>query len=148
MLPQAVRVNGVDIDNYVVSMHAKSGLWDAIEAGPTIDLLEAETTILAVLDSIGGLVDPLVTMAGSGVAQFDMRWTREHLPTLYERLTYYTIDMGSYERVDSVLRGGGIRPSRKNAVHRAVADIEFSHRLATRYRELLLVGADFDRDNP
>jgi len=148
LMPMLASVNGRPVDQYVLGMHARSGLWEDIQCGGLISLVDAEQTILSVLDSIGGLVDPKVTMAGSGVAQFDMRWVREHMPLLSERLTYYTIDLGGYERVDSVLRGGGIRPSRNAAAHRAVDDIEFSHRLAIRYRELLLVGADFDRDNP
>jgi oligoribonuclease (3'-5' exoribonuclease) len=147
-MPTGVAVNGKPVDKYVLGMHARSGLWESLQCGGLISIDAAEQTILSVLDSVGGRDAPMVTMAGSGVAQFDMRWVRQFMPLLYGRLTYYTIDMGGYERVDSVLRGGGMRPSRKNAAHRAVADIEFSHRLAVRYRELLLAGADFDRDNP
>lgn len=144
-------VNGARVDPYVFQMHMESDLWNAIRIGPTISLRDAQEAICSVLDSLsvdGVVPNPKFTMAGSGVSQFDMRWIRNQMPELHSRLTYYSIDMGTFERVETMLRGGDIRKSRSNAAHRAVDDIMFSYRLARRYKELLLVGADFDRANP
>lgn len=125
------------VDPFVVDMHNKSGLWDALQREHTMLLAEAERTIMSVLD-----INPKskVTMAGSGVSQFDMRWIAHHMPTLHGRLTYYQIDIGSYERVDTLLSKSEIRSSRSAAEHRAVADIVYSHNWAQRQRQFIKTG--------
>jgi oligoribonuclease len=143
--PRTWTINGKQLDPFIVEMHTKSGLLNDLVQGPTIALGKVEQAIISVLDSYEGTK---FSMAGSGVSQFDMRWISYHMPDLHSMLTYYSIDLGSYERTDSVLRGGGIRSSRGAAEHRAVADIEFSHRLAMAYRAFLLTGTTFDRNNP
>ena len=132
------------VDQFVADMHIMSGLWKDLTEGASVSLKVAEDAILVVLDvhSNGGKV----SMAGSGVSQFDMRWIARHMPRLHSYLTYYSIDLGTYERVDSVLRGGGIRPSRNAAAHRAVDDILYSHELAQNLKRFLLTGVDFDRE--
>ena len=92
------------------------------------------TEILAILEDLK--VDK-VSMAGSGVSQFDMRWIARFMPHLRRRLTYYSIDMGTFERVYSVLTGKGIRASRSEAAHRAVDDILFAHSTALSYSDFL-----------
>ena len=125
----------VPVDPYVIEMHRTSGLWsDLLEEGYATDqlaLIEAE--ILALIDQPTGRV----TMAGSGVSQFDMRWIAKHMPRLHRNVTYYCIDLGTYERVDSVLRDGVFRKARGSADHRALADIMYSHTLALTWKKAM-----------
>ena len=141
--PEVVMVEGVPVDSHVSDMHTMSGLWLDMLDGPTIKLDDATQIICSVLKSYP---DAKISMAGSGVSQFDMRWISHHMPKLHRMLTYYSIDIGTYERVDSVLRGGGIRKSRNAARHRAVDDINYAHDLALKYRTFILTGVDFDRE--
>ena len=127
-----------EVDDFVIDMHDKSGLWTALCLGEQKMLLaEAERTIMSVLD-----INPesKVTMAGSGVAQFDMRWIAHHMPALHGRLTYYQIDIGAYERVNTLLTQAEIRSSRGAAEHRAVSDIIYSHGWAQRQQQLIKIG--------
>jgi oligoribonuclease (3'-5' exoribonuclease) len=118
-------------------MHQESGLWDDLRRENirgAVSEFAAERTICAALDR---LEPGLVSMAGSGVSQFDMRWTAKWMPALHRRLTYYSIDMGTFERTLSVLTSGQMPSKRQGIAHRAVPDIMFSHSLAKSYRATL-----------
>lgn len=131
----SVYVNGRLMDDFVTGMHLESGLWEELfDPSKTIELGDTEATICTVMDSHA---NAKWSMAGTGVSQFDMRWVRQHMPRLYSRLTYYSIDLGTYERVASVLAGGRIRPSRNSAAHRSVDDIIWAHNLALEFKEKL-----------
>jgi oligoribonuclease (3'-5' exoribonuclease) len=125
------------LNDFIVNMHAKSGLWADWQEEPLLSLTYAEQTILSVLNINP---DAKVTMAGSGVAQFDFRWIAHYMPLLHARLTYYQIDTGAAERVDTLLTTGEIRSSRGAADHRSVPDILFSHDWAIRKRYFLRTG--------
>jgi oligoribonuclease (3'-5' exoribonuclease) len=141
--PQGAMVNrnilrdGHDVDPFVYRMHTESGLWADMISHKRISLDEAERTILSVVNIND---KSLVTMAGAGVAQFDMRWIKHHMPFLHARLTYYTIDTGIHERVESLVRRREMRGSSKTARHRSVDDIHDSHRRLIDYRTNVLTG--------
>lgn len=134
--PDQITLAGHDVDPFVVDMHRESGLWDEMAVQNHRNALSEgsiERIILRQLD----LADAgLVSMAGSGVSQFDMRWLAKWMPELHARLTYYSIDMGTFERTMSVLANGEMPAKRSGIAHRAVEDILFSHGLAVAYSEL------------
>lgn len=133
----SVRIAGNQVDDFVYQMHCESGLWDDLAEQNRRGALSEpsiERSICRRLDLLGA---ELVSMAGSGVSQFDMRWVAKWMPTLHRRLTYYSIDMGTFERTLSVITTGEMPPKRPGVAHRAVPDIEFSHGLAIEYAEIL-----------
>lgn len=132
-----VAIAGQAVDEFVVKMHEASGLWDEMLPFNKSKVLSCWEIGHRILDVLTALDADKVSMAGSGVAGFDMRWIQRWMPALHERLTYYSFDMGTFERVHSVLTGGVMRASRGDAVHRAVDDILYSHGLALEYQRTL-----------
>jgi len=139
--PTRVEVKGLgkahDVDPYVYKMHQQSGLWQDLMDKKRLSLSEVERTILSVLNINS---KAKITMAGAGVAQYDMRWIKYHMPDLHARLTYYTIDTGIHERVESLVRRREIRGPSSTAKHRSVDDILQSHERLIRYRTEVLTG--------
>lgn len=134
-----VTLKDLPVHPVVVSMHVESGLWDEmlrkhddlVRYGPTLADVEAD-----IIQEINRLRDNgRVTLAGTGVSQFDMRWIKHYMPRLHNILTYYCIDIGTYERVQSLFRTGDFRGSSTSAVHRSKSDILYAHMLAERLRE-------------
>lgn len=70
-------------------------------------------------------VDGKIALAGSGVAHFDSRWLRTHLPESSKRLTYWAHDVGSVRRFLRDLVGLAIdfEPHEIKS-HRALDDAE------------------------
>jgi len=84
--------------------------------------------------------DEPVTLAGSGVGVFDLRWIEQHMPELANMLTYWVIDVGVIRRFlrDVVGMGNVLAyqgPAEK--AHRAMADVEDHLTEALYYRRLL-----------
>lgn len=111
----------------VVAMHEANGLLAELDetrlsdrervVGPcTVSVVEEEARLWLDrwTDGAG------VALAGSGVAHFDSRWLREHMPRLRARLTYWAFDVGSVRRFGRVAGVTVGLPEAKD--HRALGD--------------------------
>ena len=109
----------------VIRTHAKSGLFSEMaktprELIPTLG--NVEERILAI---IGGWADDgaPVSLAGSGVGHYDKPAIDAQMPRLANRLTYYSMDVGTERRRYEAVNGHDIVPPVAAKAHRAEADI-------------------------
>ena len=103
----------------VAQMHHDSGLWDDLEARRNmVGLAEAEAKLLSWFDDI----EP-ITIAGSGVANFDKPLVERWMPELASRLTYFTHDVGHLRRQYRTATGHLLTPIDSTKTHRAIDDV-------------------------
>lgn len=86
------------MDPYVQNMHTVNGLWDEVCASE-LPTAEADTLLESIIDEVlGGVPGSVLSVAGSGVSWFDMRYLQRHFPESFKRMTYYSYDVGSVRR--------------------------------------------------
>ncbi len=100
-------------------MHEASGLLAAWMEAQKDSRGDAETDIVKMLDDHE---IQTVTLAGSGVATFDLPRIRLWMPTLATRLTYHVHDVGVMRRAYRRATGSDLTP-RTEPAHRAMADV-------------------------
>ena len=120
----------------VRAMHQRSGLFDALEKGPTWPVGTVDNQVAALLDP--WTVDGQIILAGSGVGHFDGRWIRHHMPKTARRLTYWTHDVGVVRRFIRKVDPELVYPQRGKA-HRALADAR-DHLVEWHFYQALLEG--------
>jgi oligoribonuclease len=127
-------------DAYVLDMHAKSGLWTDIQAGPPDDTnwnpLAVEERVLAWLSDNGiGRDDPLV---GSSI-QFDRNMLARQHPRIEEVFSYRNIDISSFKEMCLRINPDVYdkRPTGRK-LHRVLDDIEDSRQELLFYDENFL----------
>lgn len=140
--PTAEGLNKLFQNQYVVDMHAKSGLLTAI-AEPRAERadnvkVQFSAWIDAVADEYGENTE--IQLAGSGVASFDQQVLRYWYPPIFERLYYACFDVGHFRRFvesSSNEEVKALASKRENIAHRAMDDIEDHWIEAMRYMEWL-----------
>jgi oligoribonuclease len=125
----------------VHEMMQANGLLEEVIAGsirgdlPT--LVEVERKIVAIIDEF---TDPntkvKVTLSGSGVATFDLRWIKAQMPTLADRLTYFTHDVGVLRREWKNATGGDLVAVNDAKPHRGIDDIRLHLEEGRAFRQL------------
>lgn len=112
-----------DIDNYVLEMHAKSGLWDAVSESPLSQEVVGGMLLEFIQEYVGKRFAPL---CGSSV-HFDRKFLEHHWRPVYDWLHYRNVDVSTVKELvrrlygeDAVFEGG------KDKRHRASSDIEHS----------------------
>ena len=138
-----------DADEVVVAMHEGNGLWRdlnrAREDRRLLTPIEVDTTLCAFLKP--HLVDGTIALAGSGVAHFDARWIRLHLPATAKRLTYWSLDVGVVRRFlrDVCHATAAVDEAAQHAgdakTHRALEDVYLHLAETAVYRHWLTAGA-------
>ena len=108
------------IDPNVIDMHSKNGLWrDLIRSGSKESTAQVTQSIVRWLDHVTGRrFYQRILVAGSGFDHFDRPCIERQMPALGDILTYYSLDIGSMERILQI--GGGIEPFRHETDHRAL----------------------------
>lgn len=125
----------------VAKMHAASGLLDALaSAGPLPSLRRVELEILALLAAHPARA---VTLAGSGVAAFDMQFIRYQMPRLAEELNYFSHDVGILRRAWRRAAGSDLVEVNKAKPHRAMVDIDLHLQEARAFKTALELAAAF-----
>lgn len=113
----------------VIEMHTNNGLLAELDAGRSTPLAVADAEIAELMASIGHPHEFLI--AGSGVAHFDRRVVRDHMPLTNKMLQYPALDVGVLRRalrfagredLSDRPRSGDDTP-RADIPHRAMADI-------------------------
>lgn len=117
------------MDDTVTAMHAANGLAIAVDACHC-PLRVAETQLFAFLDQF----EPPLRLAGSGVAHFDRRWLKAHMPRVEAMFDYPSMDVGPVRRLirDYAQRKDLVPELDGSKPHRALADArlhltEFRH---------------------
>lgn len=112
----------------VTEMATKSGLLADLTAPDHADLpsvSDAESTLLALLDEYPG--GDHVVLAGSGVWHCDLRFLRQHMPSLASRFDDREIlDVGSMRRAFKRQTGFDLTEANGQKDHRADTDIRCS----------------------
>lgn len=122
-------------------MHQASGLWQEATTSPDgWNFTDADVALSRWLIDKTGSTTSLVQPAGSGIAQFDLRWTREFLPRLSSRFHYRPLDVSSIRegfyvagRAELVDFAGHVEAK----PHRALGDAHLHRLEAIAYLEVL-----------
>lgn len=135
------------LNDVVREMHTANGLlddidalWERSQAGETVPTLhDVETEIMAWI----GTRNPTrskVSLAGSGVANYDLHIMRDQMPRLYEMFTYYTYDYGVLRRIGKTINIAAPPEASEGArkSHRSAGDVEMHLAEARWWREFLL----------
>lgn len=127
---------------FVLDMMQKNGLLTRLIAGSTEGSLpgiaEIEDDLLTILDEHG--IDGTsvkITLAGSGVATFDMRFIRANMPRLLARLNYWTADVGVLRREWKTATGTDLVTVNKDKPHTGIDDVQIHRSEAMIYREII-----------
>ncbi len=119
---------------FVMEMHKSNGLLESLHHGDAPQISEAQDRLISFLDE---LREPkTLTLAGSGVAQFDIRFVRAQMPRLAERLNYFTIDVGVIRRSHAMWVGSDVSAVNDLKTHRAMDDVRCHLDEARAYRAL------------
>ena len=128
-----------EMDDFVRTMHTKSGLLPEIEAS-TLTLADAGTQVLDYVK--GHVAEGSSPLCGNSIG-VDRRFLDRQLPELDRFLHYRSIDVSSFKELcrrwyPAVYKG---RPG-KNETHRALADVQDSIAELRYYREHMLRATD------
>lgn len=110
----------------VHKMHVESGLLDDLR-GASFNAREIDERICSWLRAITGS-EKHVLSAGSGVAHFDRRFLKAHMPKLDRRLTYYSLDVGVIRRACDLSGRPDLNLDQETGKnHRALTDAKFHY---------------------
>lgn len=115
------------MDPFVLNMHTENGLIDDMDSGMGLPARQVEEDILNMLNKHWP-GETKFALAGSGVGHFDRRFLAVHMPTLTERLTYWSVDVGVIRRFFRACAVDHGWPGADAKTHRALDDIR--HHLA------------------
>lgn len=111
------------IDPNVIEMHARNGLWRDLHAAATRDTLPLNGDITqSIVTWLRHVTQPKpgerILVAGSGFDHFDRPILEYQMPELTRLLTYYSLDIGTAERILEII--GGIPKDTIDTDHRAM----------------------------
>lgn len=140
--------DALTMDDAVRAMHTANGLLDACAGAGWATEHDLDQAITAWVIKQTGLTfvddvpDEQITLAGSGVAHFDLPWMLDQGWQLPRLLTYWTLDVGILRRA---FRAAGINsPIRASAgpdkTHRALDDV-WAHLEEWQWCQRILQGA-------
>lgn len=109
------------IDDFVVEMHTKNGLWEECR-NSNRSLRAVELDAIEFLMASGWNGQP---MAGSTI-NFDRAWLEHHLPKLAAKFHYRNIDVSTMKNLWTMYEMPELQANIKKEAHRAVADCEES----------------------
>ncbi|MDQ2737784.1 MAG: exonuclease domain-containing protein [Actinomycetota bacterium] len=114
-------------NTFVTEMHLANGLqYELVGASeteiPGPFIADAERGLLVELDEIG-LGDASFYLAGSGVSHFDDDMLAHWMPTLFSRLHYAAIDMGTMRRFYKMSTGSDLVTVNDDKTHRSMDDV-------------------------
>jgi len=118
-------------NEFVRSMHEKSGLFDDIKNLDLVKLtrFEADMAMIGFIEANGG---EGLNLAGNSIGSLDRPFLLEHFPHFNERVGYRNIDMSSVKELCKRLNPGlfeRLKPiigTKENADHRVLGDIRAS----------------------
>lgn len=122
---------------FIREMHTSNGLLAEV-AYSTTTLEVEENYLLDILDRHG--IDK-ATLAGSGVAAFDIAVIRAQMPRLASRLNYWTVDVGVLRRTWRMWTGSDLTDVNAAKTHRARDDIDCHLAEARAFRAVLSAAA-------
>ena len=112
-----------DVDNYVLEMHSKSGLWDAVAESTLSQEIVGGQLLEFIQEYVGNRFAPL---CGSSV-HFDRKFLEYHWRPVYDWLHYRNIDVSTVKEIVRRLYGEeALYEGQKDKRHRAADDIQHS----------------------
>lgn len=126
--------------DFLVQLHTGSGLLADIGRPQAMRLVEVERRIVEHIGSFG-LAGPHLTLAGSGVSHFHVRFIKRHMSTLASRLHYSTLDVGIMRRAHQDWTGGDLTSVNEDKTHRSLDDVRCHIAEATAYRTMFVAHA-------
>lgn len=110
----------------VREMHEASGLWAETAGDNTWSLIDADKGIRDwLVEHTHGEPRPMICMAGTGVAAFDMQWVRAQMPQLASVLHYRALDTSPMHTLLALAgRDDLLEPFSSEPAHRALPDCE------------------------
>jgi oligoribonuclease len=129
-------------NDIVATMHTENGLLNEI-TDLTRTFKHPGEVQLDVIRWIDNIVDTRsVVLAGSGVAHFDRRFLKAHMPKLDRRLRHWSIDVGVIRRFFAETTGSTLGPDPSVKTHRALDDAYLHLREAREFVTYLLAAED------
>jgi oligoribonuclease len=120
----------------VFEMHDANGLLRDCRSGFSIQEIDRQ-----LYEALSELPDASrLTLAGSGVGHFDIKFVRAYMPLLAKRLEYYVIDVGVLRRTWRLWHGEDLTDVNTRKTHRALDDVFCHLEEARKFRELFRGG--------
>lgn len=116
----AKRLSKCAIDDYARDVHARNGLWQAVEAG-TLTTNDADEFLADLASQLTDGRKHAITLAGANVS-FDYRWATAWFPRFSEYVSHRTFDVRTIQRAAELWTDTPILWPPKGD-HRALADI-------------------------
>lgn len=138
--PDRMAIARLQSNEVVLDMHKKSGLIHDMRSA-TMLLPEVEAEVIRMLEGQTALSPGEISLAGSGVANFDRPLIRQQLRKLDPWLTYYSYDIGVFRRMASLFNHGPVIPPVRESfqdgfkAHRALSDVKAHLAEAQAYRD-------------
>lgn len=129
--PDSVEKMKKQVNDVVLSMHERSGLWDELPEGLPLTQVdsELETYIAAHTPDASS-----VRMGGNSL-RLDLNFTEKYLPKTYSLLTYRSIDVSTVQALFGWWGVEGASNFCADADHRAMSDVRGSIAQLKRLRE-------------
>lgn len=121
------------IDDYVLQMHSKNGLFDAIDCGAGRDRHEVASAAVEFCLANAGPVEGIL-LAGSSV-HFDRRFLRRWMPMLDGVFHYRNIDVSTITELVKIWHPKAV-PGKRETDHRVLTDIQNTVELLRYYRSV------------
>lgn len=97
------------MDPVVQMMHIGNGLWTEVQESQ-LPTDAADHLLASYFDEVKPATGTL-SVAGSGVSWFDMRYMQAHFPASFSRVTYFSYDVGHVRRFLRDLCGVDVAPA-------------------------------------
>ncbi len=118
-------VDGADygkMNAFVMDMHTKSGLIQALEdGGASGTAADVET---ALCDFIETYCEPKTAVLAGNSVHFDQRMLRNNMPSVLTTLSHRLLDVSSIRRAVRMESSGDVDPGKPDCPHRALGDVE------------------------
>lgn len=120
-------------DDFVRSMHEKSGLLEEVRRGVGMSLFDLDTYLVALFPN----AEPRSLTLGGSSVHFDLSFITAHLPEFRKLLSHRVLDVSALKIFERT-HGDPNEPqsTASTAEHRALPDVRFSIQEAKRLRDL------------
>lgn len=117
-----------ECNDYVLQMHAKTGLWDRLASGTPLSQINEELA-----EYVSAFSAPRTSPVGGNSVRLDMNFMDRHLPLVSAHLDYHMVDVSTIATLNHLWNGG--EWFEKASDHTAMTDIRECLRELRHYRK-------------
>lgn len=121
--------------DYVIDMHTKTGLWDALSGGDSKPRNVIDTELLTHIQKY--VPEAKTGLLGGNSITLDRNFLEKFMPKSFEHLHYRSFDVTTMAMAVEMWLGSGSMYNKTNLMHEAMDDITQSVLEARHYQKLL-----------